>query len=253
MYHNTKAKLTNKTAYGCNKVVLSIVHVGGVFPVSEGGRAVATRPKTLLVSVRTTTTTKKLFCPPSPNRGATSVNNGIVAGTNNVGTMQCKLAESFIHYVRTIVPSNSVVGFSSGIIGGAAKCSMGSLIVNSRKALYVLARMALGLLPTPAYAYALMVPFEDLRRYTSVIPGILRLPFIPATVRFLRERLVSVMRHGLGGVFPMGRKRTILVIVCSTSDGRRLSDTIRTTTRTTLTGKTLSYYVTKAPRHTKTM
>jgi glycolate oxidase len=123
--------------------------------------------------------------------------------------------------LEVVLPNGDITWFGGKIVKNSSGYSLKDLIVGSEGTLGIVTRAILRLLPRPAKAISLLVPFPDLERAIETVPLIIQSKAVPTAIEYMERAVIENSEDFLGKKFPDSSSDAYLLL---TFDGHSRED-----------------------------
>jgi glycolate oxidase len=202
-------------------IMLSTARMNRILELDEENLTLTVEPGVLLMEIAAFVEKHDLFYPPDPGEKSASIGGNINTNAGGMRAVKYGVTRDYVRGLEVVLPNGDITWFGGKIVKNSSGYSLKDLIVGSEGTLGIVTRAILRLLPRPAKAISLLVPFPDLERAIETVPLIIQSKAVPTAIEYMERAVIENSEDFLGKKFPDSSSDAYLLL---TFDGHSRED-----------------------------
>ncbi|MDN5278675.1 MAG: glycolate oxidase [Clostridiales bacterium] len=202
-------------------IMLSTARMNRILELDEENLTLTVEPGVLLMEIAAFVEEHDLFYPPDPGEKSASIGGNINTNAGGMRAVKYGVTRDYVRGLEVVLPNGDITWFGGKIVKNSSGYSLKDLIVGSEGTLGIVTRAILRLLPRPAKAISLLVPFPDLERAIETVPLIIQSKAVPTAIEYMERAVIENSEDFLGKKFPDSSSDAYLLL---TFDGHSRED-----------------------------
>jgi len=183
-------------------ILLTTRNMNRILELDRENLVLTVEPGVLLMDVIAYVEERGLFYPPDPGEKSGSLGGNVNTNAGGMRAVKYGVTRDWVRGLEAVLPDGRIIHTGGKVAKNSSGYALKDLIIGSEGTLAIVTKIELKLIPLPAKAVSLLIPFPDIARAVNTVPAILGLRNIPTAVEFMeRELLVQAERY-LGKPFP---------------------------------------------------
>ena len=202
-------------------IMLCSERMNKILELDEENLTLTVEPGVLLMDIAAFVESHDLFYPPDPGEKSASIGGNINTNAGGMRAVKYGVTRDFVRALEVVLPNGEVTWFGGKIVKNSSGYSLKDLIVGSEGTLGIVTKAVLKLLPLPAKAISLLVPFDSLEKAVATVPDIIQSKAIPTAIEYMERAVIENSEDFLGKKFPDSSSDAYLLL---TFDGNTRQD-----------------------------
>jgi glycolate oxidase len=154
-----------------------------------------------------------LFFPPHP--GEESAMLGGVIATNAGGARAVKygVIRNYIRGLEVVLPSGKIIQPGGKLMKSSTGYNLVNLFIGSEGTLGIITKATVQLMPSPAVARSLIIPYDDLEKAIETVPYLIQRKILPLAVEFVPREVIDITAKFLKKAWPVSAGKVFLLII----------------------------------------
>lgn len=202
-------------------VVLSTAAMNRILEIDSLNMTATVEPGVITGDLRRAARDAGLMYPPDPSSlDSCSIGGNVAVGAGGPAAVKYGTTRDYVIGLEFVLADGSVHNAGGKFIKNATGYSLIGLLIGSEGTLAVITKITVRLIPSPAEALDLLVPYQSIGEALRAVERILRSAASPATIEFMEEDAISLVARHLGHGMPLpGARAHLLIELDGGSDG----------------------------------
>lgn len=183
-------------------IMLSLIRMNRILELDEDNLTLTVEPGVLLMDIAKYVEERGFFYPPDPGEKSATIGGNISTNAGGMRAVKYGVTRDYVRGLEVVLCDGTVMELGGKVVKNSSGYSLKDLVVGSEGTLAVVTKAVLRLLPLPAKAVSLLVPFPDLERAIGTVPKIIRSKAVPTAVEFMERGVILASEEFLGKQFP---------------------------------------------------
>lgn len=202
-------------------IMISTARMNKIIELDQDNLTLTVEPGVLLMEIAAYVEPHDLFYPPDPGEKSASIGGNISTNAGGMRAVKYGVTRDYIRALEVVLPSGEITWLGGKIVKNSSGYSLKDLIVGSEGTLGIVTRAILRLLPRPAKAISLLVPFPSLDKAIETVPLIIQSKAVPTAIEYMERAVIENSESFLGKKFPDSSADAYLLL---TFDGNTRED-----------------------------
>lgn len=202
-------------------IMLSTARMNNILELDEENFTLTVEPGVLLMEIAAYVEERDLFYPPDPGEKSASIGGNINTNAGGMRAVKYGVTRDYVRGLEVVLPNGDTTWFGGKVVKNSSGYSMKDLIVGSEGTLGIVTKAILRLLPLPAKAISLLIPFPDLEKAIETVPLIIQSKAAPTAIEYMERAVIENSEDFLGKKFPDSSSDAYLLL---TFDGHSRED-----------------------------
>ncbi|MBN2417332.1 FAD-binding oxidoreductase [bacterium] len=183
-------------------IMLNLSLMNRILELDEENLTLTVEAGVLLMEISAFVEKHGLFYPPDPGEKSATIGGNISTNAGGMRAVKYGVTRDFIRGLEVVLPGGEVMELGGKVVKNSSGYSLKDLIIGSEGTLAVVTKAVLRLLPLPARAISLLIPFPDLKTAIETVPEIIKSKSTPTAVEFMERDVILAAEEYLGKKFP---------------------------------------------------
>ena len=183
-------------------VVLSTERMKRVIEVDTKNMSATVQPGVLLMEFPKALEGTGLFYPPDPGEKTASMGGNAMTNAGGMRAVRYGVTRDYILGMHVALADGTLLRLGGKTVKTSSGYSLLNLMVGSEGTLGFLTELTVKLIPEPKLNLSLLIPFDDLDKCISAVPGVLACGCDPTAVEFMEREVSACAEEYLGKQFP---------------------------------------------------
>jgi glycolate oxidase len=202
-------------------IMISTARMNHILELDQQNLTLTVEPGVLLMDIAAYVEAHDLFYPPDPGEKSASIGGNISTNAGGMRAVKYGVTRDYVRALEVVLPDGEIAWFGGKIVKNSSGYSLKDLIIGSEGTLGIVTRAVLRLLPKPAKAISLLVPFPNLETAIETVPLIIQSKAIPTAIEYMERAVIENAEDFLGKKFPDASSDAYLLL---TFDGNSRED-----------------------------
>lgn len=202
-------------------IMISTARMNKILELDQENLTLTVEPGVLLMEIAAYVESFDLFYPPDPGEKSASIGGNISTNAGGMRAVKYGVTRDYIRALEVVLPDGEIAWFGGKTVKNSSGYSLKDLIVGSEGTLGIVTRAILRLLPRPAKAISLLVPFPGLEKAIETVPLIIQAKATPTAIEYMERAVIENSEDFLGKKFPDSSADAYLLL---TFDGQTRED-----------------------------
>jgi glycolate oxidase len=183
-------------------IVLETTGMNRILELDEENLVLTVEPGVLLMDIYSYIEPKGYFYAPDPGEKSATIGGNIATNAGGMRAVKYGVTRDWILALEVVLPTGEITQFGRKVVKDTNGYSLKNLIIGSEGTLAIVTKAYLKLIPRPAHAISLLVPFKTLEEGIDKVPAILQSDTNPTAIEFFGRETVGFAETFLGKKFP---------------------------------------------------
>lgn len=183
-------------------IMLSTAKMNHILEIDRDNLTLTVEPGVLLMEISAYAENQDLFYAPDPGEKSASIGGNISTNAGGMRAVKYGVTRDFVRGLEVVLPNGDIAQFGGKIVKNSSGYSLKDLIIGSEGTLGIVTKAILKLLPLPAKAISLLIPFPDLAKAIDTVPLIIKSKAIPTAIEYMERAVIENAEDFLGKKFP---------------------------------------------------
>ena len=183
-------------------ILLDMSRMNHFLELDEDNLTLTVEPGVLLMELSAYVEEKGFFYPPDPGEKTATIGGNISTNAGGMRAVKYGVTRDYVRGLEVVLPSGEIVELGGKVVKNSTGYALKDLIIGSEGTLAVITKAILKLLPRPARAVSLLVPFPSLKQAIGAVPVIIKSKVIPTAIEFMEREVILDAEKYLGRKFP---------------------------------------------------
>ena len=183
-------------------ILLDLSRMNRILGLDENNLHLTVDPGVLLMDIYAYTDKLGLYYPPNPGEKSASIGGNVATNAGGMSAVKYGVTRDYVRAIEVVLPDGKIVHMGGGIVKNSSGYSMKDLMIGSEGTLGVITKITLKLLPAPAFAKSMLVPFPSLESAVGAVPALLNSHALPRSLEFMEQEVIQAAEDYLGRKFP---------------------------------------------------
>ncbi len=183
-------------------ILLDMSRMNRFLELDEDNLTLTVEPGVLLMELSAYVEERGFFYPPDPGEKTATIGGNISTNAGGMRAVKYGVTRDYVRGLEVVLPGGEIVELGGKVVKNSTGYALKDLIVGSEGTLAVITKAILKLLPRPARAVSLLVPFPSLKQAIGAVPVIVKSKVIPTAVEFMEREVILDAEKYLGRKFP---------------------------------------------------
>ncbi|MEY8352770.1 FAD-binding oxidoreductase [Lachnospiraceae bacterium 54-53] len=170
--------------------------------LDEDNLTITVEPGVLLMELASYVEERGFFYPPDPGEKSATIGGNISTNAGGMRAVKYGVTRDYVRGLEVVLPDGNVVEFGGKVVKNSTGYALKDLMVGSEGTLGIITKATLKILPLPAKAVSLLVPFPTLEKAIGTVPLIIKSKAIPTAIEFMQREVIMDAERYLGKKFP---------------------------------------------------
>lgn len=183
-------------------ILLVLTRMNRILELDEDNLTLTVEPGALLMEISKYVEERGLFYPPDPGEKSATIGGNISTNAGGMRAVKYGVTRDYVRGLEVALADGTVMELGGKVVKNSSGYALKDLVVGSEGTLAVVTKAVLRLLPLPAKAISLLVPFPSLPQAIGTVPKIIRSRAVPTAVEFMERGVILAAEEFLGKQFP---------------------------------------------------
>lgn len=183
-------------------IMLDTSQMNRILELDEENLTITVEPGVLLMELAAYVEERGLFYPPDPGEKSATIGGNISTNAGGMRAVKYGVTRDYVRALEVVLPNGRIVELGGKVVKNSSGYDIKNLVVGSEGTLGVITKAVLKLLPLPAKAISLLVPFPTLEQAIRTVPLIVKSKAIPTAIEFMEREVIIDSEEYLGNKFP---------------------------------------------------
>ncbi|MGB4014551.1 MAG: FAD-binding oxidoreductase [Bacilli bacterium] len=183
-------------------IVLETTLMDQILELDEENLVLTVEPGVLLMDIASYIEPKGYFYAPDPGEKSATIGGNIATNAGGMRAVKYGVTRDWVLALEVVLPNGEITQFGRKVVKDTTGFSLKNLIIGSEGTLAIVTKAYLKLIPRPAHAISLLVPFKTLEDGIDSVPAILQSDTDPTAIEFFGRATVEFAEMFLGKKFP---------------------------------------------------
>lgn len=183
-------------------IMIDTTLMNHVLELDEENLTITVEPGVLLMELAAFVQDHGLFYPPDPGEKSATIGGNISTNAGGMRAVKYGVTRDFVRGLEVVLPNGDIVEFGGKVVKNSSGYDLKDLIIGSEGTLAMITKATLKLLPLPAKAISLLIPFPTLKQAIDTVPLIIKSKSIPTAIEFMQREVIEDAEEYLGKAFP---------------------------------------------------
>ncbi|MGB3997830.1 MAG: FAD-binding oxidoreductase [Bacilli bacterium] len=183
-------------------IVLETTLMDQILELDEENLVLTVEPGVLLMDIASYIEPKGYFYAPDPGEKSATIGGNIATNAGGMRAVKYGVTRDWVLALEVVLPNGEITQFGRKVVKDTTGFSLKNLIIGSEGTLAIVTKAYLKLIPRPAHAISLLVPFKTLEDGIDSVPAILQSDTGPTAIEFFGRATVEFAETFLGKKFP---------------------------------------------------
>jgi len=210
-------------------ILLSLARMNRVLEIDEENLTVTVEPGVLLMELIKIVSEKGLMYPPDPGEKSATLGGNIMTNAGGMRAVKYGVTREYVRALEVVLPNGEILNLGGKVAKNSSGYSLKDIIIGSEGTLCIATKITLRLIPAPARAISLLVPFKNLSECIETVPVIIKSKAVPTAIEFMQREVIEAAEEYLGKKFPDKSSDAYLLLTFdgnSTEEIERIYDNV---------------------------
>jgi len=183
-------------------IVLETTLMDQILELDEENLVLTVEPGVLLMDIASYIEPKGYFYAPDPGEKSATIGGNIATNAGGMRAVKYGVTRDWVLALEVVLPNGEITQFGRKVVKDTTGFSLKNLIIGSEGTLAIVTKAYLKLIPRPAHAISLLVPFKTLEDGIDSVPALLQSDTGPTAIEFFGRATVEFAETFLGKKFP---------------------------------------------------
>ena len=183
-------------------IVLETTLMDQILELDEENLVLTVEPGVLLMDIASYIEPKGYFYAPDPGEKSATIGGNIATNAGGMRAVKYGVTRDWVLALEVVLPNGEITQFGRKVVKDTTGFSLKNLIIGSEGTLAIVTKAYLKLIPRPAHAISLLVPFKTLEDGIDSVPALLQSDTDPTAIEFFGRATVEFAEMFLGKKFP---------------------------------------------------
>ena len=183
-------------------IVLETTLMDQILELDEENLVLTVEPGVLLMDIASYIEPKGYFYAPDPGEKSATIGGNIATNAGGMRAVKYGVTRDWVLALEVVLPNGEITQFGRKVVKDTTGFSLKNLIIGSEGTLAIVTKAYLKLIPRPAHAISLLVPFKTLEDGIDSVPALLQSDTDPTAIEFFGRATVEFAEMLLGKKFP---------------------------------------------------
>ena len=183
-------------------IMLDTTGMNRILELDADNLTVTVEPGVLLMDLAQHVEEHGFLYPPDPGEKSATIGGNISTNAGGMRAVKYGVTRDFVRGLTVVLPGGTVMELGGKVVKNSSGYSLKDLIVGSEGTLAVITQAILKLVPLPACAVSLLVPFRDMGGALDMVPRIVRANAAPTAIEYMSRDTILLAESFLGKRFP---------------------------------------------------
>ncbi len=183
-------------------IVLETTLMDQILELDEENLVLTVEPGVLLMDIASYIEPKGYFYAPDPGEKSATIGGNIATNAGGMRAVKYGVTRDWVLALEVVLPNGEITQFGRKVVKDTTGFSLKNLIIGSEGTLAIVTKAYLKLIPRPAHAISLLVPFKTLEDGIDSVPALLQSDTDPTAIEFFGRATVEFAETFLGKKFP---------------------------------------------------
>ena len=183
-------------------ILLSLAKMDNIIEFDHDNYTVTVEPGVLLMTLAKEAIDRDMMYPPDPGEKSATIGGNVMTNAGGMRAIKYGVTRDYVRGMTAVLPDGEIIEVGGKIAKNSSGYSIKDLLVGSEGTLAVVTRITLKLIPLPALALSLLVPFDELGQCFDTVPKLLQTKYVPTAVEFMQRQVIEAAEEYLGHHFP---------------------------------------------------
>jgi glycolate oxidase len=183
-------------------IVLETTLMDQILELDEENLVLTVEPGVLLMDIASYIEPKGYFYAPDPGEKSATIGGNIATNAGGMRAVKYGVTRDWVLALEVVLPNGEITQFGRKVVKDTTGFSLKNLIIGSEGTLAIVTKAYLKLIPRPAHAISLLVPFKTLEDGIDSVPALLQSDTGPTAIEFFGRATVEFAEMFLGKKFP---------------------------------------------------
>ncbi len=183
-------------------IMISTARMNRILELDQENLTLTVEPGVLLMEIAAYVEQFDLFYPPDPGEKSASIGGNINTNAGGMRAVKYGVTRDYVRALEVVLPDGQITWFGGKTVKNSSGYSLKDLIIGSEGTLGIVTAAILRLLPKPARAISLLVPFPSLEKAIGTVPLIIQAKTTPTAIEYMERAVIENSENFLGKKFP---------------------------------------------------
>lgn len=180
-------------------VVLSTSRLNQILEIDERNLQVRVQPGVITQVLQEAVEEKGLYYPPDPSsKGSCFIGGNVAESAGGLHAVKYGLTRDFVLALEAVLMDGTIIHTGARVLKNSTGYNLTQLLVGSEGTLAIVTEIVLKLIPKPAYALLLQVPFQSAEQACQAVSEVFRAGITPSALEFMERDAVKFGCNYLG-------------------------------------------------------
>ena len=155
-------------------IVLETTLMDQILELDEENLVLTVEPGVLLMDIASYIEPKGYFYAPDPGEKSATIGGNIATNAGGMRAVKYGVTRDWVLALEVVLPNGEITQFGRKVVKDTTGFSLKNLIIGSEGTLAIVTKAYLKLIPRPAHAISLLVPFKTLEDGIDSVPALLQ-------------------------------------------------------------------------------
>lgn len=206
-------------------VVLSFERMNRIIEIDRENLAAVVEPGAITRDIDEAARQYGLMYPPDPSSlDSCSIGGNVAVGAGGPRAVKYGTTRDYVIGLECVCASGDIITLGGKYVKNATGYGLIPLLVGSEGTLALITKIILRLVPRPACAIDMLIPFDDIGAALGSVEKITAAKIVPAAMEFMEEDALRLVADFLGTEMPFPAARAHLLVEL---DGPHEEETLR--------------------------
>ena len=193
-------------------IMLETVLMDNILELDENNLTVTVQPGVLLMELAAFAEKHKFLYPPDPGEKTATIGGNISTNAGGMRAVKYGVTRDYVRGLTVVLPTGKVIRTGGKVVKNSTGYSIQNLIIGSEGTLGIITEAVLKLIPLPAVAVSLLIPFSFIKEAIGTVPLLIRSRASLTAVEFMERDTILFAEEYLGKRFPDTKAPAYLLV-----------------------------------------
>ncbi len=183
-------------------VVLDMTPMNKILDLDKDNLTLDVEPGVLLLDIAEHVEKEGLFYAPDPGEKTATIGGNIATNAGGMRAVKYGVTRDWVLGLRVVLADGTAMDLGGKVVKNSSGYSLKDLIVGSEGTLAVIVKATLKLIPAPAKAISLLMPFSSREAALVAAPKLIAHTTLPTAVEFMEQDMWKYSESFLGKNIP---------------------------------------------------
>lgn len=183
-------------------IMLSLAKMNRILEIDEENLIATIEPGVLLMEFARAVEEMGLLYPPDPGEKSATVGGNVLTNAGGMRAIKYGVTRDYVLGMEVVLPNGEIIHLGGKVAKNSSGYSLLDLMIGSEGTLGIITQLYLKLIPKPAKAISLLIPFHNLDQCIEAVPEIVKSKAVPTAVEFMQKEVIEEAEKYLGKSFP---------------------------------------------------